>query len=410
MWRVSVMMALHWGALGVWVITLPSYIGANTGDEGQGIFGPAFIGDVGAAGAMGALLSPVLFGYLVDRWLNTEVAMAVLHAASAVFLAALTLAENQTVFFLIILGYFQVSTPNGSLVSSLALRKLPDSARHFSQVRAAGTVGWIVAGTLVGLWPLMFGSDIETTLLPMKLGVVLHLVAAVYSLTLPATPPARKIPGVLQPGGQRMWTNPTLLMFLLISILFAAPAKFYDSFINYYLNQFDYDYPAFLQNLGQVNEVAVMLALPLFLVRFRLKGLFIVGLLAWVARFALLAFAEGQQHAWMVYTAISLHGFCFVFTFILGQLYIDRMAPRDLRSSAQGAYLLGTFGIGTLIGAKVSGWAQAVWLTPEGVSPAPYDWRAFWLAPCAVSLVAAVMFFILFREAPAKVSPPAESR
>lgn len=397
-WRIALMMALQWASLGIWVVTLPTYLAANTGDQGRRLFGESFIGDVGIASALGALLSPVVCGLLVDRLFSTEKVIAVLHALSGALLALLCFAESQTYFFLLIIAYFQVYAPTSALLSSLALRKLPDSARHFAQVRAAGTVGWIVVGMLVGLWPVAMGDSIEHTVTPMKLGVLCHLAAAVWSLRLPPTPPTDAGLRDRFAGSGSLWKNPKVALFLAISALAAAPSKFYEGFINKYLNYYDYSFPAFTQTMGQAWEVAVMLLVPVFVGRFSLKLLFMIGMACWIVRFLLLAVSGGSVYPWMAMVAISLHGFCFVFVFILGQLYIDRMAPRDSRGAAQGMHVLAVYGVGSLIGARLAGWAQSRWLTPEGVSPAPYHWEIFWLAPLAVSLLAAVLFMLLFSE------------
>lgn len=395
------MMALQWASLGAWIVTLPTYLAANTGDQGSGIFGPSFIGDIGVAGAFGSLLSPILCGLLVDKWLNTEHVLAILHTLSAALLLTVGFAESQTVFFLLLLGYFQVYAPTGALLSSLALHCLPDSDKSFSVTRAMGTLGWILAGALVGLWPVITGGEsIEGAIVPMRIAIVLHVAAALFAVTLPATPPALSSTENPKVGGAGLWKNRAVLLFLAISVIAATPAKFYESFINKYLNHFDYPYPAFVLTMGQTSEVLVMLAAPLLLMRFRLKHLFLTGLIAWGIRFALLGFADQGKNAWMVYTAIVLHGICFVPVSILGQLYVDRLAPSNLRASAQGAFLMATFGMGSLIGAKLSGWAQSEWLTPEGVSPAPYDWRYFWLLPCGMSMAAAILFVVAFRESP----------
>lgn len=396
-WRVSVMMGFEWGTLGLWMATLSTYLNANTGAAGTGAFGASFIGDIGIASALGAIASPVVCGMLTDRLLNLERLLALLHIASGMLLFAALQAESQARFFLLVVAYFQCYAPTAALISSLALRRLPDTDRQFPQSRACGTLGWIVAGALVGLWPWVAGESIEATRVPMMLAAAAHGIGGLYALTLPPTPPAPLGPQRSLAAG-RLWRNRRVILFLAVSVIAAAPMKFYEGFINLYLNQNNYPYPAFLQTLGQTSELAVMLALPLLLRRFSRKLLFAMGVVAWMVRFTLLAFAQGDLHPWMVCTAIGLHGFSFVLVFILGQLYIDRLAPPDLRGSAQGLHLMAVFGVASLIGAKLSGTLQALWLTPEGTTPAPYNWQAFWLAPAAISLFALVLFVLLFSE------------
>lgn len=394
------MMGLQWATIGAWTSTLATYIGANTGPSGEAIFGSAFVGDIGAATAIGALFSPALCGLLVDRWFNTEWVLAALNALSAVLLVALSVCGHQGLFFMIAVCYYLAYAPTGALASSMALRQLPNSAQDFPRVRAMGTVGYIVTASLVGLWPKLTGYSIEATVIPMWIGAAVHLIYTFYALTLPSTPPEESDPASPLSGAGQLWRSRSVLAFLAISLLVAIPFRGYESFINLYLNQNNYAYPAWVQTFAQYSEVLVMLAIPLLTARFRLKNLVLVGVLAWAARFAFLAFSDGAAHPWMTYTAISLHGFSFVLVFILGQLYIDRLAPPGLRGSAQGLHVLAVFGVGSMISARLSGWAQSVWLTPVGVDPPPYEWRSFWLLQCGVSLAAALLFAVFFFEAP----------
>lgn len=395
------MMALQWATIGAWTSTLATYIGANTRPLGDAIFGASFVGDIGAAAAFGALFSPALCGLLVDRWFNTEHVLAALNIVACGLLIAMSFADQQSLFFMVSVAYYLVYAPTGALCSSIALRRLENSARDFPRVRAMGTVGYIVSASLVGLWPLITGHGIEDTVVPMWIGAVVHAVYAAYALTLPLTPPEDADSDGQFSGVRRLWSSRGVLLFLGFSVLAAIPFRGYESFINLYLNQNNYAFPAWVQTFAQYSEVLVMLAIPLLTARFSLKSLLLVGVLAWAARFALLAFSDGAAHPWMTYTAIMFHGFSFVLVFILGQLYIDRLAPTGARASAQGMHVLAVFGIGTLIGARLSGWAQSVWLTPVNVDPPPYEWRTFWLLQCGVSLAAAVMFAIFFIEAPA---------
>lgn len=398
--HVSGMMALQWGSLGVWVVTLPTYLGANTGEEGAGVFGASFVGTASSTAAIGALIAPALFGLVADRWINIERLVALLHVVCASVLAALSVAESQTVFYVLLLLYFHAYTPTGALLSSLALRQLPDASRQFAVARAAGTGGWVLAGWLIGfVWPALWGESIESTVLPMRIGVAVHLAAAAYSLTLPATPPSPSKAGRprLTASGPLLG-RPAVVLFLIVCVVAAAPLRMYEGFVNLFLNESGFEHAAGWQTLGQISEVGVMLSIPLLVARFRLKSMLLFGAGAWVARFALLAFSGGAEHPWMVFLAVALHGPCFTLVFILAQLHIDRLAPRSARSSAQGLLALAMFGAGGLLGAFVSQWGQAVWLTPQGVTPPPYDWFSFWLAPCAVSAAALVLYVIAFHE------------
>ncbi|MEM9185452.1 MAG: MFS transporter [Planctomycetota bacterium] len=405
--RLSVMMLLEYATLGLWAVTVGSYINANTGEAGAGTFGPGFIGLAGTAGAIGALVSPVVMGVVADRYFSTEKLLALLHLVCGGCLWLMLAARSESVFYLALLLYFQAYVPSATLTSSLALRNLPDADRQFAVVRAFGTVGWVAAGVLIGLLcPLLLGRSIETGLTPLWIAVAAHGVMAAYCLTLPPTPAAggpktgwRKLI-----GGTGMWKNRPFIIFLAVSALAAAPTQFYNSFANPFLNQIGFQHTAAKMALGQAVEVACLLALPALMLRYSIKSLFIAGVLAWAVRYALLAEC-GSASTWLAYPAILVHGACFAFVYMTGQLYADRVADHDARSAAQGLHALVTGGLGHLAGAFASQWAQATYLTPPGVEPI-YNWRFFWWLPASASLLAAILIALLFEERPGAKGHP----
>ncbi|MGL4513552.1 MAG: MFS transporter [Lacipirellulaceae bacterium] len=409
--RLVAMMFLQYWPLGLWSVTISTYLAANTGAQGTGAFSAWFVGLSGSAAAIGALASPTVMGWVADRYFSSERVVALLHLLSAAALWWMHASESQTWFFVAMLVFYQFYVPTVSLTNAIAMRHLEGSEQGFYFVRTFGTVAWICAGLFVGLaWPLLSGLKIEDTRVPLLLGLVSELAMAAYALTLPKTPPPRKAGG--RAGGAAtpsILRNRPLLVFLAVSFLACVPSQVYGSFLNPYLNYAGYENAAAKQTIAQISEVACLLTMPLLLRRFGLKPLFLLGVLTWVVRYSLLALGAAQDWSWPVYTAIAIHGPAFVSIYVAGQLYIDRLADPRSRSAVQGLHALATSGVGHLVGSLAAGWSQAHFLTPEGVTPPPYRWVEFWLAPAVVGLFAAACFALAFRE-PEPASGDAQMR
>ncbi|WP_231930560.1 MFS transporter [Botrimarina hoheduenensis] len=400
--RLAVMMFLETWPLGVWIVTIGTYIGAHTGSAGDRLFDAGFIGYCGAAAAIGGAMSPALAGMLSDRLFAAQRVLVVLHLLAGIALATVGYSgsRSQIGLFFATLVYFQLYAPTVTMTTTIAMRNVRDVDRDYPPVRVAGTLAWVAAGWFVGLgWPALFGSSIEATLVPVWIGVVGHGVMAAYSLTLPDTPPARTV-GLLRTltGGSELWSNRAFVTFLAISVLACVPPQAYDRYANLFLNNLGYEHAAAKLTIGQVTEVFCLFAMPMLLRRFGLRVVFMAGVLTWTLRFFLLAAGAAWGTTAAIYLAIFVHGPCYAFVYVTGQLYIDRLATRDNRGAAQGLHAVATTGMGHLIGSAVVGGLQHVYLTPPGVDPAPYRWEYFWLAPGLISLVAAGLFWALFRE------------
>ncbi len=399
--QLSAMMFVQFWALGVWIVTVRTFIATNTEQEGEAIFSAGFIGYSASAAAMGSLLAPALAGWLTDRFLAPERLLLVLQFGSAAALWMMHTATSQGAFYLGMLLYFQTLTPCMVLCSTIALKRLVDRDREFPVVRLFGTAGWIAAGVFVGVvCPWLYGENIEPTRTPIAIGGWSHLVMAAYALTLPATRPQRPANSA---RGSRLGLlqNRSLFLFLVISMLAAVTSQPYE-LSNVYLNEQGYQGAAATLTLGQLSEVICLALLPWLRSLMRLKTMFLIGVLAWGVRYV--CFAAG---AWglpeglaigFIYTAILLHGPAFAFVYLVGQMYVDRLVDSSNRGTAQGLHSVAMGGIGHLVGAGVTGWSQAAFLTPAGVSPPPYDWVSYWLTPVAISAVVVVLFAVFFSD------------
>jgi len=309
--------------------------------------------------------------------------------------------HSQAAFFFWIFLYFQCFSPAGTLTNKIGLKHLANVDGEYPRVRIFGTAGWITAGLVVGfVWPWATGASIEATRTPLALGALGSLLMVFYSLTLPHTPPDGRSSG-LGLGAFRdsrdLLRNRPLVVFLLVSTLASIPSMAYNNYGNLFLNKQGYAHPAALMTLGQLSDVLVLWATPWLIARFGLRTLFVSGVVAWGMRYGLLAMGSYYQIAWPVYPAILIHGACYVFVYVIGVMYVDRLVGGAHRGAAQGMYALASSGLGHLMGAFTVGYSQEIFLTPEGQSPPPYDWTAFWLVPAMVSLTTVVIFKFFFK-------------
>ncbi len=397
------MMFLQFASLGLWVVTSSTYIGENTGDAGSGMFDASFVGVAGISGALGAIFAPWLFGAMADSWFRTEHLMAALNVGCAAMLVLIQHSSEQWWFFVWMVAYFQFCVPALTLCNSLALRHLEPSKMAFTVARAIGTLGWVVAmvvvGSFVPWWFHVASKEIESSTLPMTYAAYTHLAMALFSLTLPPTPPLTggvTWRSLLRGSVAMVRDQPRLVLFLLASFFAVITPQVYNMYGNLFLNNLEVEGAATLMSLGQITEVACLLLMPWLLRRFGLKRLFAIGLVAWSARYAFLAMGgETGLPKVAIYLAILLHGICYAFVYVTGFFYVDHAATPETRGAAQGLLAVVTVGFGHLTGSILSGAMQARFLTPEGVSPAPYDWPGFFLLASGAGLIALFLFWLL---------------
>ncbi|CAK9037482.1 Putative nucleoside transporter YegT [Durusdinium trenchii] len=398
--RLAAMMFLQYMSLGLWGVTVGTYIAANTGQAGLGIFTPGFIGYSTSAGAIGSLVSPLLLGYLSDRYFSAQWLLSLMHALCCVAALGMAWCESQTAFYLWLLLYFHCFLPACALTNKIALKHLVDSEAEYPHIRIFSTLGWITAGLLVGFgWPEITGSSIEDTATPIILGAIASGVMALYSLTLPPTPPEPKPGGSALPrfaGSLPLLTNLPLMVFLGITVLACIPTMPYNNYGNLFLNKHDFPHPAALMTLGQLSDLFCLWASPWLIARLGLRRLFSLGLVAWFVRYVLLAVGGYYQLSWAVYSAILIHGACYVFIYVVAVMYVDRLTDSAHRGAAQGLLAIATSGVGNLLGALAVGYTESTYLTPPGITPPPYDWTAFWLVPAGISLFTLAVYYFVF--------------
>jgi nucleoside transporter len=384
--RLSVMMFLQYFVWGCWYVAMGTYLGETLRFNGQQI-GLAY-----GSTAIAAMISPFFVGMIADRFFATERMLAALHILGGVLLLYVSTLTEFGVFYAVLIIYTLCYMPTLALTNSISFHNMQDPAREFPRVRVLGTIGWIVAGYVIDL--LGFGKSAGMFQAAAGASIVLGL----YSLVLPHTPPAKlghaiTVRDVLGLDALKLMKERSFAIFVIASFLICIPLSFYYAFANPFLSQIGVANPTSKMTLGQWSEIGFMVIMPWFFVRLGVKWMLIVGMLAWTLRYVFFAFGDAGSLVWMLYIGILLHGICYDFFFVTGQIYMDQKAPGDLRAAAQGFIAFVTLGVGMFIGSVVSGRVVDMYRVTESLN----DWRSIWLVPAFAAGFVLVLFALMFK-------------
>ena len=390
------MMFLEFFVWGAWYTTVAVYMAA----EGLGdlTHWPYTVNPVAA------IVAPFFLGLVADRYFAAQKVFGVLHlVGGALMLLAPSTIGDPTLFILVILGYNLCYMPTLGLSNTIAFEQLEDQEKEFPIIRVFGTVGWIVAGLAISfiLSPVL-GVTAEATAWPLYLTGIGSLVLGVFSFTLPNTPPAaagqpvsvRSIAGV---DAFKQLGSRSFYVFLGAALLLCIPLAAYYNFTQLFLEATGSENIAATQSLGQVSEVLFMLLMPLLFVRWGVKWMLAAGMVAWVLRYALFALAAPASVTWMIIGGIALHGICYDFFFVTGQIYVEKKSTPAVRGQAQGLFVLVTYGVGMLIGAQVAGAVYNGFLSGREILPLA-EWTQFWWIPAGFAALVLVLFVAFFHD------------
>lgn len=393
--RLSVMMFLQFFIWGGWFVTLGTFLGGTLGASG-GEIGMAF-----STQSWGAIIAPFIIGLIADRFFNAERILGILHLVGAVLMYLMYQSGDFASFYPYVLGYMIAYMPTLALVNSVSFGQMKDPAKEFGKIRVWGTIGWIVAGLVISY---VFSWDSQQAIADGMLRNTFMLCAiasaalGVYSFTLPATPPASKgqeasgLSELLGLDALSLLKDKNFLVFFLSSVLICIPLAFYYQNANPFLTEIGVENATGKMTLGQVSEVLFMLALPVFLNRFGIKLTLMLGMAAWVLRYALFALGDADGGVMLLIVGIALHGICYDFFFVSGQIYTNAKATEQCKSAAQGLITLATYGVGMLVGFWVAGQVTDAYVTDAG-----HDWAPIWYFPAGFALAVLVIFVLLFK-------------
>jgi nucleoside transporter len=385
--KLSVMMFLQYFVWGSWYVAMGTYLNETLRFDGQQI-GLAY-----GSTALAAMISPFFVGMVADRFFATERILAALHVIGGLLLFYVSTLTSFGVFYSVLILYTLCYMPTLALTNSISFHNMRDSAREFPKVRVLGTIGWIVAGYVIDT--LGYGKSAGM----FQAAAVASIALGLYSLMLPHTPPSKlghaiSARDVLGLDALKLMKERSFAIFVIGSFLICIPLQFYYAFTNPFLSEIGVSSPTSKMTLGQWSEIGFMLVMPWFFVRLGVKKMLIVGMAAWALRYFLFAHGNNDTFVWMLYLGILLHGICYDFFFVTGQIYVDQQADVRIRAAAQGFIAFVTLGVGMLIGSWLSGSVVEAY-TSEGV----HDWMKIWLVPAVGAFAVLLLFAFAFRPA-----------
>ena len=394
--QLSLMMFLEFFVWGSWYVTMGTFLGANLLAKDQDI-SLAF-----STQSFGAIIAPFFVGLIADRYFHAQRILGVIHLIGASLMYMMYASTNFDEFFPFLLGYMILFMPTLALVNSISFNQMENPAKEFSAIRVWGTIGWIVAGLVISFLAWDSPSGLKEGLLrnTWMMAAMVSLVLGVFSFTLPQTPPQAKSEAgikfseILGLDALALLKDRNFAVFFSSSILICIPLAFYYQSVSPFLTEIGVENSTSKIALGQVSEVLFLLALPIFFSRFGIKKTLIVAMLAWIIRYLFFAFGNADDGVWMLLVGILLHGVCYDFFFVSGQIYTDSHAGVKFKSSAQGLITLATYGVGMLIGFWAAGLISNNFLNNLG----NHDWKSIWLIPSGISVLVLLFFIALFKK------------
>ena len=384
---LAFMMFLEYFIWSSWYVTMGTYMKENLHASDVQI-GAAF-----SALAIATMISPFFVGMIADRFFSAQKIIGALHLAGACLLFFATKITDNAAFYWVILFYSLLYMPTIALTNSVAFNQMNDPGKQFPWIRVFGTIGWIVAGTIIG------NMGIEKTASTFHIAAAASALLGLYSFTLPNTPPKAKEAGAslanaLGAEAFVLFKSSAYLIFFISAILICIPLAFYYGFANPFLNEIGMNNAAGKMILGQVSEGVFILAIPFLFNRIGVKKMLLLGMSAWVLRYLCFAYGYTNPNSWMLFAGIILHGVCYDFFFVTGYMYTEKKAGEEIKSAAQGLFTFATYGLGMFIGTWFSGFI----VDRYQLTQVTHNWQSVWLVPAFIAAAVLVYFIIAFKE------------
>lgn len=399
--KLSVMMFLEFFIWGAWFVTLGTFLGSNlkaSGSETAAIF---------STQSWGAIIAPFIIGLIADRYFNAEKILGLLHLSGAFLMYQMYQSEDVGLFYAYVLSYMILYMPTLALVNSVAFNQMHDPEKEFANIRVWGTIGWILAGLSISfLFHWDSAEAISNGMLKNTffLAGIASVILGLLSFALPKTPPKASegkinIGDIIGLDALKLLKDKNFLIFFISSILICIPLAFYYQNAHPFLTASGVENPTGKMAIGQISEALFLLLIPVFFARFGFKKTILVGMLAWAIRYVLFAYGNGNDLSFMLILGIALHGICYDFFFVSGQIYTNSKAGEKYKSAAQGLITLATYGIGMLIGFAVAGWITDNYKTIHGAT----NWQMVWTIPAGIAFAVFLIFWLLFKDKKANI-------
>lgn len=379
------MMFFEYFIWGAWYVTMGTYMVEHL--QATGIE----IGATYSALAIATMISPFFVGLIADRFFAAQKIMSVLHLVGALLLYLATTIEHSNTFYWVILVYSLLYMPTIALSNSVAFSQMTDPGKQFPWIRVFGTLGWIVAGVLIGQ------LGIEKTSSTFYMAAAVSAGLGLLSFVLPNTPPKAQTTdasGALGTEAFVLFKERPYLIFFIAAILVCIPLSFYYGFANPFLNEIGFANAASKMTLGQVSEAVFILAIPFLFNRIGVKKMLLMGMTAWILRYICFAYGNPETANWMLYGGIILHGICYDFFFVTGYMYTEKKAGEKIKNAAQGLFTFATYGIGMFIGTWFSGYTVDQYKGANNT----HDWQSIWMVPAYIALGVLIYFIVFFKE------------
>ena len=375
-----------WGA---WYVTMGTYLDKVLHATGIQV-GAAY-----SAMAIATIFSPIFVGMIADRFFSAQKLLGVLHIAGAALLYYITRIDNPSFFYWIVLLYSLMYAPTLALANSVAFRQMKDTGKEFASIRVLGTIGWIATGWMIDK---VFKISTDDLVFTFKMAAVASALLGLLSFALPDTPPKAKgttatFRQILGADAFVLFKDSSFTIFFIASVLICIPLSFYYSLTNLYLTEAGMKNVTSNMTFGQFSEAFFILLIPFFFRKLGVKWMIALGMIAWTLRFLCFGYGDAQANLWMLFAGIILHGVCFDFFFVTGQIYTDSKAGVNIQSQAQGMITMATYGIGMWVGTLLSGYVKDKYTVDNIV-----HWKSVWFVPAGIAFAVLILFTLFFKD------------